>query len=343
LATRGPYCLTEADYQHTNLYCVVIGVTSKGRKGTSWSRIRDVLKSVDADWVASCQISGLGSGEALIEALSKQDQRRLVFESEFARLLAVMAREGTTISSIFRQCWDTGEAHVTVRREEAHVTNGHLSLIAHVTKDELLRRLTDTEIANGFGNRILWCCAKRSKELPFGGGSINYGNAPGRLEKATRFTRQCGNTRFEFDSAARELWRSVYHDLSEGRPGLFGAVTGRAEAQVIRLALIYALLDCAEAQKIRIEHLRAALTIWAYCEASARYVWRDALGDPTADDILRALRNADSQGMTRADIYNHFSRHKPAEELDRATAVLIERGLIRFAREDTPGRTLIRY
>jgi hypothetical protein len=35
--------------------------------------------------------------------------------------------------------------------------------------------------------------------------------------------------------------------LSEGEPGLLGAMIGRAEAQVIRLALIYALFDrCAE-------------------------------------------------------------------------------------------------
>jgi hypothetical protein len=341
LTARGPYYLAEDDRHHTNLYAVIVGTTSKGRKGTSWGRMRAVLATIDEHWVMNCLLHGIGSGEALIDSLNNEDHRRLVIELEFARLLAIMAREGTTVSSIFRQCWDSGEAHVTVRAKEAHVTGGHLSLVAHITRDELLRRLNDTEIGNGFGNRILWCCARRSQELPFGGGSIDFGNVPSRLRDATEFTRKTGNTRIHFDREARDLWRQIYHDLSEGKPGLFGSVTGRAEAQVVRLALIYALLDCA--QQIRVEHLRAALAVWKYCEDSARYIWRDALGDPTADGILQALRAAGAKGLTRWDLTNLFSRHKTAADLDRAIGVLAERGLIRSATESTDGRPITRY
>ena len=38
----------------------------------------------------------------------------------------------------------------------------------------------------------------------------------------------------------------VYPALSEGRPGLLGSVIARAEAQVMRLALVYAVLDRSE-------------------------------------------------------------------------------------------------
>jgi hypothetical protein len=341
LAGRGPYVLTENDRHHTNLYTVIVGTTSKGRKGTSWGRMRAVLQTVDEHWAENCLVSGLGSGEALIDTLNNEDHRRLVMESELARLLAIIAREGTTISSIFRQCWDSGEAHVTVRGKEAHVTGGHLSLIAHITRDELLRRLNDTEIANGFGNRILWGLAKRSKKLPFGGEVINFGDIPKRLSEATDFARKSGNTRILLDAHARDLWQQVYDDLSEGKPGLFGAVTGRAEPQVLRLALIYALLACCG--QIRIEHLCAALAVWRYCEASARFIWRDDLGDPTADSLLKALRVVGTAGMTRWDVNNYFSRHKTAEEIDRAIGVLMERGLIRCSSEQTAGRPTTRY
>jgi hypothetical protein len=340
LAGRGPYILTEDDRHHTNLYTVIVGTTSKGRKGTSWGRIRAVLETVDEHWVKNCPVSGLGSGEALIDSL-KEDHRRLVMESELARLLAIIAREGTTISSIFRQCWDSGEAHVTVRGKPAHVTGGHLSLIAHITRDELLRRLNDTEIANGFGNRFLWGLSRRSKKLPFGGGSINFGDISSRLSEATDFVRKSGNTRIRLDAQASDLWEQVYDDLSEGKPGLFGAVTGRAEPQVLRLALIYALLD--RCGQIAIKHLRAALAVWRYCEASARFIWRDDLGDPTANSLLKALRSASAVGMTRWDINNHFSRHKTAEEIDRAIGVLMERGLIHCSSEQTAGRPTTRY
>lgn len=42
---------------------------------------------------------------------------------------------------------------------------------------------------------------------------------------------------------AETVWAGVYPALSEGKPGLIGRVLGRAEAQVMRLACIYALID----------------------------------------------------------------------------------------------------
>src|SRR2546423_590515 len=65
---------------------------------------------------------------------------------------------------------------------------------------------------------------------------------------------------------AREKWITVYDDLSDGHPGLWGAATARAEAHTVRLAMLYALLDCSPA--IRVEHLDAALAFWHYASES---------------------------------------------------------------------------
>jgi hypothetical protein len=341
LAGRGPYYLAEADRHHTNEYATIVGTTAKGRKGTSWGRILAVLRAVDPHWAENRQLAGLGSGEALIDAAGEDDHRTMVTESEFARLLAVVSREGSTISANLRNGWDTGTLAIRTRQNKVTVKEAHLSMITHITREELLRRLDNTETANGFGNRILWVCARRSNLLPHGGGSINYSGLLGRLEEATAFARKMGNTRVRFDNAASDLWERVYQELSEGQPGLLGSMTSRAEAHVVRLALIYALLDCAD--EIRVEHLRAALAVWRYCYDSARYIWGDALGDPTADEILRGLRAAAGDGLTRWDLVNLFSRNRPAAEIDRAIGVLAERGLIRSAREDTGGRASTRY
>jgi hypothetical protein len=342
MAGRGPYYLAEADHHHTNESAVTVGTTAKGRKGTSLGRVQAVLSAIDPHWAENRLFLGLGSGEAMIDAAKDEGDRRImVVESEFARLLAVVSREGSTISANLRNAWDTGTLAINTRQNKVKVSGAHLSLIGHITREELLRRLDSTETANGFGNRKLWVCAKRSKVLPFGGGSIEYGDLIGRLRDATTFTRQMGNTRVNFDKQAAELWVQVYEGLSEGRPGMLGSMTSRAEAHVVRLSLIYALLDCAE--KIRVEHLRAALGIWKYCAASARFIWGDALGDPTADEILRALSTEGDAGLTRWDLNNHFGRNKPAAELDRAIGVLMERGLIRSSTEDTGGRSSTRY
>ena len=86
---------------------------------------------------------------------------------------------------------------------------------------------------------------------------------------------------------AKELWGKVYAELSEGKTGLLGAVTARAEAQVMRLSCLYALLDLSDT--IRLEHLSAGLALWAYCEDSAKYIFGETLGDPLADEIKRVL------------------------------------------------------
>jgi hypothetical protein len=333
LAGRGPYYLAEADLHHTNEYAVIVGTTSKGRKGTSWGRIRGVLRTVDEHWTEQRLLSGVGSGEALIDALADPDKRTLISESELARLLAVISREGCTLSAIMRDGWDTGTVSTRTRQHPVRASGVHLSMIGHVTRQELLRRLNDTELANGWANRVLWVCARRSKLLPHGGKWPELGEITRRLAAATDFARHIGNTRVEFDGGAAALWETVYADLSEGKPGLLGAVTSRAEAHCVRLALIYALLD--GARKICEEHLRAALAVWRYCEDSARYIWGDALGDPAADEIRRALINGK---LNRTEVRDLFTRNRPAQEIDRALAVLADMGLARSWTETSGGR-----
>jgi hypothetical protein len=149
-----------------------------------------------------------------------------------------------------------------------------------------------------------------------------------------------GNTRINFDQAARDLWVHVYDDLSAGTPGLLGSITGRGEAHVVRLAVIYALLE--GASEIGVAHLRAGLAVWNYCFESARYIWGDALGDPMADEILRVLK-ASPDGLTRWDINNHFHRNKSGAEIDRALGVLKELGRIRAQQTESGGRPTTRY
>jgi hypothetical protein len=220
LAGRGPYYLAEADRHHTNESGVIVGATAKGRKGTSWGRIWTVLNTIDQHWSEERQLAGLGSGEALIDAVGEQDHRTLVIESEFARLLAVVSREGSTISANLRNGWDTGTLSIHTRQKKVKVSGAHLSLIGHITREELLRRLDSTETANGFGNRILWVCARRSKSLPHGGGDMKIDSGLlNRLKQATDKTRKMGNTPVKFDAEAASLWEQVYDDSPKADQG----------------------------------------------------------------------------------------------------------------------------
>jgi hypothetical protein len=142
------------------------------------------------------------------------------------------------------------------------------------------------------------------------------------------------------DEEARALWRQVYPKLSEGRPGLAGSVTARAEAQVARLACIFALLDLSSV--VQVEHLRAALALWSHCEQSVRYIFGDSLGDPIADEILRALRQS-ADGLTRTHIRDAFKRNKNTAVIGPALDILVEYGLASYAMEATGGRPAERW
>ncbi len=139
-----------------------------------------------------------------------------------------------------------------------------------------------------------------------------------------------------FDPPARERWIEVYGPLSRGEEGLLGAATRRAEAHVVRLAAIYATLDCNE--QITLAHLEAALAVWRYSLDSARWIFGDTLGDPTADEIW-ALAKGRPHGVTRSEVRDLFSRNKKAREIDRALTVLEEAGrLKRASQADGRGR-----
>lgn len=369
LIGRRAHFMAEADKHYTNLFAVIVGQTAKGRKGTSLGQIRRPLAYTDATWSDGRVMGGLSSGEGLIWAVRDEikerspikekgrivgyedvisdageaDKRLLVVEPEFARVLQVIERESNTLSAIMRQAWDTGNLRILTKKQAARATEAHISIIGHITRDELRRLLTDTAAGNGFANRILWVCARRSKVLPDGGAldTVDFAPIIQRIKDAVSFASSVDEMRR--DGKAREIWHAVYPELSEGKPGLLGTVTSRAESQVMRLACIFALLDCSDV--IRAEHMMAALAVWKYCENSARFIFGDSLGDATADEVLRALRQR-AGGMTRNDIREHFSRNKSSAEIGRALAVLQEHGLANMVRDPAPegqGRSAERW
>jgi hypothetical protein len=139
---------------------------------------------------------------------------------------------------------------------------------------------------------------------------------------------------------ARSSWAEVYGKLSEGKPGLFGAVTSRAEAQVLRLAALYAVMDRQPA--IQSAHLDAALALWRYAEASALYIFGDATGDRVADRIAAALEE-EPDGLNRTEIINLFARNVGRDRIDQALALLEHLNRVRREVMQTGGRPAERW
>ena len=168
---RGPHARADGAHHAGRLFIVVVGDTSKARKGTSFAQVRRIFVAADERFASERILGGFGSGEALVDAISDgEDHRLLVVEPEWARILSVGRREGSTLSPLLRQAWDGDRLAVRSRGKGVVAAEGaHISVVGHVTVEELRAKLVDTEVANGFANRHLFVLAKRSKLLPTGG------------------------------------------------------------------------------------------------------------------------------------------------------------------------------
>jgi Bifunctional DNA primase/polymerase, N-terminal/Protein of unknown function (DUF3987)/Primase C terminal 2 (PriCT-2) len=352
---RTRYIRIESTRHHANLFGTLVGRSAKARKGTSLERIRSVVKYADPIWEQERVQGGLSSGEGLIHVVRDpimkwdkkeqqyvevdhgvDDKRLLVEEPEFAGVLAVMTRGGNTISHLIRKAWDGGRLQTMTRKEPLTATGAHVSIIGHVTEDELRANLTRTDMASGFANRFLFALVKRSKLLSLGGklsdsDTQKLGEQFKLIVEAVKGDPLNGVVpppEVTLTEGATEMWDPIYREMANERPGLLGAITARGETQTLRVAMIYALLD--NRDQIDLPHLKAALAVWRYCEASAAHIFGATLGDEVADAILRALKIAGRVGLSRTDIRDRFGRNQLAARTDAALALLAEKGLARF-------------
>src|SRR6266851_2100300 len=358
----GPHFLVEATSHPCRLYTVLVGQTAKARKGTAWSTPRHMFSQIDKAWLDARVTGGLSTGEGLINAVrdrrvesrpvkekgrvagyedivadqGEEDKRLFVVEEEFVAARKVMKREGNILSPVIRQAWDSGNLRPLTKNNPIRATGAHISILGHITQDELLRHLNDIEQGNGFANRFIWVLVKRSKVLPHPLGTPTSELQPlvSKLAACVKFARTSNTKTMVRTPDAEQLWAQIYPGLSEGKPGLLGAILARAEIQVLRLACIYALLD--REPMIAVVHLHAAVALWEYAAASATRIFGTRLGNPDADRILATLRQRAE--LTETDIHDLFNRHKPAAEIQGALEVIASLGLATRYEEDTGGR-----
>jgi hypothetical protein len=356
---RKPHFQIEGTKHYPNLFVVLAGQTAKARKGTSADRIRQLFEIADPDWTSRCIRGGISSGEGIlwairdpIHALKKgelqcvdpgvEDKRLLLDEREYQQALTVMSRTGNIVSRIIRDAWDCRE-HIEslTKNSPAVATNPMISIVGHITIEELRESLDKTAMANGYANRFLFACVRRGQLLPHGG-DVNDAAAfhlGPKIGAALTAARKLELLMMTPKAAAR--WENIYKALSVDAPGLLGAITARAEAQALRLSLVYALTD--GAGEIDVPHLEAALALWRFCEASAKRIFGDTVGDPMADEILRTLRSCFITGMTRTELVVMFKNTHRTAAVGAALNRLLQLGKVRSEQSATGGRPVERW
>jgi len=343
-----PYFIVEADRHELNLFIAEVGTSGKGRKGVGWGHIAGLYKRIDQDWVEDRIQPGLRTGEGLVRAVCDEssgepgvlDKRLLALESEMAAILRVMARHGNSLSTTLRQAWDGGPLRVSTRRTPLKATRPHISIIAQTTLEDVSRYLDRNDIFNGFSNRFCWGCVRRPKLLPEGSQvpESEFEALVSRLKRAVEFARTVREIRLS--ERSRELWCEEYPKLTADVAGMLGAATSRAEAQVRRIAAIYALMD--ESDEVLIQHLRAALAVWRFCFDSAAYIF-GGRSTIKLDDRLRRILQGSKDGLTRTEISAALHHHHTAEAISAALERLREKKTAVSQKQSTKGRTAERW
>lgn len=337
------YSKVTADIHYAVDYYLTVGKSAVGRKGTTTNAVLEVIERVQPGFKARI-LSGLSTGQGLITALMKhkpkdndddsspEDEAEAIPEaiaaavmveiSEFSELLAVMKREENTLTAVLRNAWDGKTLAVLTRKQPLKVQNVSIAQVAHITVKELLAKLTSTDRANGFANRYLFVWSERVKLLPKGDMShLNYSDVVVKLHKAIEDARSRGEVKRDED--AEELWAEEYKRLTARGDLMIDALLSRADAHVVRLSLLYALLD--SSRMIRVQHLRAALAFWDYCEASVRFVFD--IPDAIDEKILRKLENSP---LTTNEIRREvFGDNKNSEWVAERMTALEEKGRVR--------------
>ncbi|WP_210494865.1 DUF3987 domain-containing protein [Patulibacter sp. SYSU D01012] len=346
-AAVGPHAHSDWSSHHTpaRLFVLAVGGTGSG-KGASERIASRLLRQALPAWSDEGIVGGLVSGEGLLAALGGEPRdpdedgpplpvtgrSLLAIEPEFGRVMASSRRDGATLSHLVRELWDSDQAASMSRQRPLRVKGANLSLVGHITPTELQRVADSNAIENGFLNRFLPIMVRRGPLQPFGPprsllARDRRNEAAAEVAAAVEHGHSVGCV--ELDPVARGLWAELYYRLAPERPFLAGALQARGIAHVQRLALVLALGD--RDDHVRHIHLNAAFAIWTRAAATWAELYGERTGDPLAERLLAALRDAKGRGtgvLTRTEIREVVgSNSVPAARIKDALEKLRAAGL----------------
>ena len=352
---RGPHAVVDGTRHGLNLFAAIVGGTSEGRKGTSMGIVRTIMAPIDAGWAKLCRTPNLTSGEGLIDRVRDdvyrvmldkktgqpenvlvepgvEDKRLLCEIQELAGTMRAGRSERSTLFQTMREAWDGVDLATMSKNSRRTATEPHISVLAHITPEELSRLQTEADIYGGTWNRFLWIASKRARLRPHGGDFDDLGQLQDRVRSVVAQARNVG--RMRRTPAADRLWEAEYYRRAEVRVGgVVGAILGRAEPQLLRLAMLAALCRCED--RVDVEDLAAAIALWEYVDQTVHMLF-GACEDPLVARVIDAIRAA--PGISRSTLHRQTAKTMLAPRfvavLERAAAT----GAVESERVETGGR-----
>lgn len=374
---RAPFLRIGNTWHRLILYTLHVGRSGVGRKGDAVGlvkRIAAALANMAPNAAPKVYAGGLSSREGLAfqvhdgysngkEDVPPIDDKRLwVLEPEFANVLHQGKRDGNTLSTALRDCWDGGSIKPATKTNHMHATDPHICVSGAITPIELRELLSGREMSNGFANRFLIIFAERTGLLPFPRPTPqeDVDTLAARTREVVDFCHQLaadspnGEFAVEMDAGAAGTYARIYQQLGKRRYGArIDALIERAAPMVQRIAMLLALTD----RQARIEdrHVRAA---WAWVKfgiESVRYIFESAMEEEASSVVQANAQRIESflrerPGATRTEVSRDcFGGHLPRGQIDAALEVLLgaspPRAMVETVKRPAgqPGRAIKRY
>lgn len=339
---RGVYLPIGNTRHHARLFCLHIGRSGRGRKGDAVSlvlRIDEALRTMDDAFAPQVHRGGLSTREGLAalihdgyrqgrqEVPAIEDKRLWVVESEFANVLHQGRRDGNTLSSALRDCWDGVDLKPATKSNRVFASNPHVCLSGAISPSELTGLMNARELTNGFANRFLMIWAERTRMLPFPKETplaTVERLALETLEVLTfvRADRHGDRNPLRMDLSPQAQWR--YGQLYRGElnddpgDGVIGSLLERRAPMLLRLAMLMALTDLQT--RIDAQHIDAAMAWVRHATASIRFVFVSAADEAKLAQVLelsnRMLAFLRERGQaTRSQISSECFRGKVPKKL----------------------------
>ncbi len=139
LVGPAPHCRVGATRHGLNLFVVLVGESSKARKGTSWRQISSLFAEADPFWSAHRVTTARPTPRhhpprAARSTSPVTDRRLFLLSEEFASVLHVLGREAGQLSPLLRCAWDGGDLCAHDGHRSVQATAAHISLVGHVTQ-----------------------------------------------------------------------------------------------------------------------------------------------------------------------------------------------------------------
>ena len=342
------------DTKHpARLNTLLVGATSRARKGTSAGPVERALEMLPLGLSIRVTPGPVASGEGLIYHVRDAgeqkgedgqpidpgvlDKRLLVIEQEYGRTLKAMNKDNSTLATTIRAAFDRGNLDPLTKFNRIKATGAHIGIVGHITNEELQKDLKSVEIFSGTMNRSLIGCARRSKEVPrpLPLDTKWLEDYVGRL--STRLIRAQNLGAVEFSSETASMWDIIYSTLTRDEPGLIGALICRNEALTLRLGLLYAVLgEWEDRPLIQPKHLQCALAVIAYSNDSVRYLY----GSPQMDNrkeklcqrILTAVCKSPENKLTQTELHEALGKKISGNDLRNALMQLQSAGKLTQAK-----------